>query len=67
MPGYTGVEISKLCRDVRPDFPVILCTGFSETIDLAKANKLGLGFVNKPVDTNKFLRMVGDFVNIDQS
>ena len=32
MPGVTGVELIRKIRDIRPEFPVILCTGFSDDI-----------------------------------
>ena len=35
---------------IRPDIPIILCTGFSEQIDEKKAKEMGiLAFVMKPV------------------
>jgi CheY-like chemotaxis protein len=45
----TGVELSRKVKQVRPDLPIILCTGFSEMIDEKKAGALGLqAFVMKP-------------------
>ena len=32
MPGVTGMQLARELRDVRPDIPVILCTGFSEAV-----------------------------------
>ena len=33
MPGMTGSELAKELLRIRPDLPVILCTGFSSRID----------------------------------
>lgn len=66
MPGMTGVEVAKRCREIRPGFPIILCTGFSEEIDKAKAEKMDLGFIEKPIDTNKFLRLSGQLISSDE-
>lgn len=49
MPLMTGVELAEAMLAIRPSVPVILCTGFSENIDEAKAGALGLrGFIMKP-------------------
>ena len=47
MPGdILAVELTK----IRPDIPVLLCTGFSETISEEKAASLGIkGFLLKPI------------------
>ena len=33
MPELTGLELAKEILAIRPDLPVILCTGFSHTVD----------------------------------
>jgi DNA-binding NtrC family response regulator len=32
MPGMTGMELVREAHQLRPDLPVILCTGFSKTL-----------------------------------
>ena len=32
MPGLTGNRLATAVKDIRPDFPVILCTGFSKKV-----------------------------------
>jgi CheY-like chemotaxis protein len=32
MPGMTGLELTRELRRIRPDLPVILCTGYSKTV-----------------------------------
>ena len=49
MPGMTGMELSKEMMDIRPDIPVVLCTGYSELIDGVRAKENGIcEFVMKP-------------------
>ena len=49
MPGMTGVQLGQKILAARPDVPFFICSGFSETIDHEKANKLGFrGFFQKP-------------------
>ena len=50
MPNMTGKDLAKELMVIRPDIPIILCTGFSEKIDEARAKEMGLSaFVMKPI------------------
>ncbi|MFP4087893.1 MAG: PAS domain S-box protein [Desulfobacteraceae bacterium] len=50
MPHMTGRELAQKVMDIRPNIPIILCTGFSEQIDEAKAKAVGIrAFVIKPI------------------
>ena len=64
MPGMTGETLARRILEKRPDLPVILCTGYSETMTREKAEAIGIrGFVLKPVilrELDKILRRVLD-------
>lgn len=50
MPNMTGKDLAKELMAIRPDIPIILCTGFSELIDKTKAKEMGISaFVMKPI------------------
>jgi len=50
MPNMTGIQLAQELKKIRPNLPVILCTGFSDQIDAAQSEAMGLqGFVMKPV------------------
>ena len=50
MPDMTGDKFSRKLMEIRPDIPIILSTGYSETIDAAKARDIGIrAFVLKPL------------------
>ena len=50
MPHMTGERLAENLMQIRPDIPVILCTGFSSMIDEQKALGMGIrAFVSKPV------------------
>jgi CheY-like chemotaxis protein len=50
MPGLNGAQLSKKILEDCPDFPIIMCTGFSETLDEKTAKALGIkSFLMKPV------------------
>ncbi|HIJ56815.1 MAG TPA: response regulator [Deltaproteobacteria bacterium] len=42
MPHMTGDQLAKEILDLRPDIPVILCTGFSERINNQVAKDIGI-------------------------
>ena len=51
MPDMTGGELARQLLEVRPDLPIIMCTGFSEKFSPEKAKAVGIReFVMKPVE-----------------
>lgn len=64
MPGMVGTKLSKEIKQIRPDIPVIICTGFSNQIDAKKASSMGFqGFILKPFlagDLSVVIRQVLD-------
>ncbi|MGD9853277.1 MAG: PAS domain S-box protein [Nitrospirales bacterium] len=50
MPTLGGDQLSREVLKIRPDMPIILCTGFSHTIDKEKALEQGISaFLYKPI------------------
>lgn len=50
MPGLTGEALTHELRRLRPDIPIILCTGFSHVMDATKAQAMGIdAFLLKPL------------------
>jgi PAS domain S-box-containing protein len=50
MPKMTGEKLAKEIMTIRPDIPIILCTGYSEQITEEKAKELGIKeFAMKPI------------------
>ena len=49
MPGMTGDRLAQELMRIRPELPVIVCTGYNELIDPQRAHELGIGaLVMKP-------------------
>ncbi|MFZ5570790.1 MAG: response regulator [Thermodesulfobacteriota bacterium] len=49
MPDMTGADLSRRLLKIRPDLPIIVCTGFSEKITPEIAFHIGIkGFLTKP-------------------
>ena len=64
MPRMTGVNLSEKLMNIRPDIPIIICTGHSAHVDEEKAKELGLAaYIMKPInmlETAKTIRKILD-------
>ncbi len=50
MPKLTGAQLAKEFIALRPDIPIILCTGFSDVITEEEAKSIGIKeFIMKPI------------------
>lgn len=50
MPSLSGIELAQRVRGIRRGMPVILCTGYSESVSYREAKGAGIsGFLMKPV------------------
>jgi len=51
----TGDQLVKEILNIRPDLPIILCTGFSEKTDEKEARAIGVvDYIEKPLDKRDF-------------
>jgi CheY-like chemotaxis protein len=64
MPKLTGDMLAEQFLKIKPDIPIILCTGFSTMIDEEKAKTKGIrAMINKPIlkrDIAEVIRKVLD-------
>ncbi len=59
MPNMSGVELAVKLLRVYPDLPIILCTGFSNTISKARAKDIGIReFAMKPLIRKNMAELV---------
>jgi PAS domain S-box-containing protein len=59
MPNMMGDELAAEIMKIRPDIPIILCTGFSGRISEAQALEKGIrAFVMKPLEINELAETV---------
>ena len=50
LPKMTGFELARAIKNLRPDIPIVLCTGYSEKEDMAVGEAIGISqFVMKPL------------------
>ena len=67
MPDITGENLAVELMNIRPDIPVILCTGFSKNIDEKKAMALGIrAFISKPVLKHEIAETIRSVLNSKQ-
>ena len=59
MPEMTGVELAKETLTLRPDMPIIMCTGFSYAVDAGTAKAAGIkAFAMKPLTKREIARTI---------
>jgi ABC-type amino acid transport substrate-binding protein/nitrogen-specific signal transduction histidine kinase/ActR/RegA family two-component response regulator len=64
MPGMTGAELAVKLLEIRPDIPIILCSGFSDKINKEKAQQLGIReYIMKPVTKKQLAATVRNLLD----
>jgi PAS domain S-box-containing protein len=59
MPRMTGFELAERIKTIRPDIPIILCTGYSDELEVERAAALGISrMVMKPLGMNELAEAV---------
>ncbi|MFZ0131547.1 MAG: ATP-binding protein [Desulfobacterales bacterium] len=59
MPRMTGFELAERIKEICPDIPVILCTGYSDELEIERAAALGVSrLVVKPLGMSELAEAV---------
>lgn len=58
MPRMTGKELIEKLRAIRPELPVIMCSGYSDKINSEEASELNISYFSKPVDVSDVMREI---------
>jgi PAS domain S-box-containing protein len=67
MPIMTGEVLAKKLMQIRPEIPVILCTGFSHTITAKEALSMGIReFIMKPFINHDIAQLVRKVLDQDK-
>jgi len=54
MPGMTGIQLACELIKIKPELPIIICTGYHDGINREQLRDLGMqGFIMKPYSTEK--------------
>ena len=68
MPGITGYELSRKILAIRPDIPIILCSGHSSVISKEEALALGIReFVMKPLTGQNLARIIRQILDDEKN
>jgi PAS domain S-box-containing protein len=63
MPRLTGVELVKEVLAIRPEMPVILCSGYSSSLDAERIRELGVRrYLHKPLDLKGLAKEVREIL-----
>ncbi len=61
MPHLTGFDVAREIKSIRPDIPVILCSGFQEKEDVGKLKALGISrLMIKPISKGVMAKVIRD-------
>ena len=67
MPHIPGDALAVKLQNIRPDIPILLCTGYSRTVTEAKALDMGIrALLAKPVSMKELDRAVRDILDTPQ-
>ncbi len=67
MPGLTGLELSEKVKELRPDIPIILFTGYSDQVSKDAAIAAGIAeYCMKPISMRDLSTVVGRFLGTDK-
>ena len=65
MPNMPGDELSAELTKIRHDIPVLICTGYSETMSEEKASSIGIkGFLLKPIGMKDLAQKVREILKL---
>ncbi|MDH5258472.1 MAG: response regulator, partial [Gammaproteobacteria bacterium] len=63
MPSLNGIDLAKSILERRPDAPIIICTGYSESVNEEIAKQAGVqGFLSKPIDSVTLLKLIRELL-----
>ncbi len=66
MPKLTGDVLARKMLEIRPDLPIILCTGYSDRISEKKANEIGIRqFLQKPLHGSDLTSLIRDLLTAE--
>ena len=59
MPELTGINLAKALLEIRPDLPIVLCTGFSDQVNEEMLQSIGIhGLLLKPITIHELAHSV---------
>ncbi len=63
MSELTGINTASKMRDIRPEMPIILATGYSDAIGEKEVEQQGISFLKKPIATSELTIIVAEVLS----
>jgi DNA-binding NtrC family response regulator len=64
MPNLTGEELAEKVLKIKPDMPIIMCTGHSDTVSREDAFAIGIKrYILKPIQGNELVYAVREVLD----
>ncbi|SPD72174.1 putative Integral membrane sensor hybrid histidine kinase [uncultured Desulfobacterium sp.] len=64
MPKMTGDKLARAIMEIRPDIPVIICTGYGDRFSKEQAKEMGIkAFIMKPALAGEMTRIIRDVLD----
>ncbi|SLM29848.1 putative PAS/PAC sensor hybrid histidine kinase [Desulfamplus magnetovallimortis] len=64
MPKINGIKLAASLKEINPNIPVILCTGYNSLIDEEKAKSIGIdGYTMKPIVVKEIAKTIRDVLD----
>jgi PAS domain S-box-containing protein len=64
MPDMNGARLAEELKKIRPDIPMILCSGYSRMISEEKASEIGISaYIRKPFVKNELLKTIRNLLD----
>ena len=64
MPHLSGLQLSEKVKEVRPDIPIILCSGYGEMVFKDKARAAGINrSIQKPLELESLARIIREMLD----
>jgi len=68
MPKLTGLNLARELLQIRPDLPIILCTGHSDSVSPQKTSEAGIKeFLMKPLKKQELARVIRRVLDATES
>ncbi len=62
MPVMTGTELIEKIRTIRPELPVILCSGNVDRVNSNKATEMNITLFEKPINSHQLLLTIAELL-----
>jgi len=64
MPNMTGTQLARELIAIRPDIPVILCSGYPENVNLEEVRSIGIKkFITKPISKQDIAALIREVLD----